>query len=61
MVSLLDDQVFYKRIKKQRASKWSRLFTFFLNLLIHFSILYGIYVLYDIKFDGNKLDGKISK
>ncbi|XP_044736039.1 lipase maturation factor 2-like isoform X2 [Chrysoperla carnea] len=60
MISLLDDQVFYKRIKKQRASKWSRLFTFFLNLLIHCSILYGIYVLYDIKFDGNKLDGKIT-
>lgn len=60
LVSLLDDQVFYKRSNRKRATKWRRLFEFVLNIAIHGTVLYGCYLFYGMNIEGNTFESKIS-
>lgn len=59
-ISLLDDQFFFVKSKKNGSFVWDIL-GIITNLLIHGAIIYGVVNLYQLKLNGSQIDADISK
>lgn len=60
-LSLLDDQFFFGRSRREPTSKVSSILKQIVNLTIHAAIIYGVYVLCGLKLNGSQIDSKLSK
>lgn len=61
LITLLDDQFFFGKSRKNNESVIPGVFSALINIIFHGAIVYGVIVFYNIKFTGTQIEASVGK